>query len=502
MAAASAAAQKRPVVAVGSIMHESNSFNPSATTLDDFTFVDPGAGIGDQWAKGSTEMAGFIEGGAEAGFDMRPTIYVRATPKGAVTRDAFERLTGELIAKIKAIGKIDAVFLALHGAMYVEDFPQADEEIIRRVRNAIGKDLPLVVTHDFHANISPEIANLCDVLVVYKQTPHLDTKERGLQAAGILRRWLAGEVKPVQAIVKPPMIYNIVFQNTYAEPFRSLTQASIALEQSNPKVLAASVAGGYQYNDVPWIGPAIVVVTDNDRALAEREAERLSELMWATRDQIQLDLPDAARAVREAMQAPKFPVALFDTGDNVGGGSAGDSTFLLEELLKQKAEGWVVVLYEPEALAAAKRLGIDGEFDMLVGGKSDDMHGKPVRVRGKVRSLHAGRYLEPAVRHGGSRYWDNGHTAVIEAEGSTPDLQNLLVLTAKRTYPMSLHQIISVGIYPERQKILVVKGTVAPRAAYEPVAAQIVLVDTPGATRVNPARFQFRRARPGLWGIN
>jgi microcystin degradation protein MlrC len=105
------------------------------------------------------------------------------------------------------------------------------------------------------------------------------------------------------------------------------------------------------------------------------------------------------------------------------------------------------------------------------------------------------------VRHGGRRYWDNGHTAVIEVEGSTPDMLNLLVLTSKRAFPMSLHQIISVGVYPERQKILVAKGTVAPRAAYEPVSAQIVLVDTPGATSVNPARYTFKRVRPGLWGM-
>lgn len=501
LAAVPAAAQKRKVVAVGSIMHESNSFNPAQTGLQDFDYVELGSSITGRWAAGNTEVAGFIAGGVEAGFDLRPTIYTHATPKGAVTREAFEKLTAELIAKIKAIPDLDAVFLALHGAMYAEDYPQGDEEIVRRVRKAIGPKMPLVVTNDFHANISPETGKLCDVLVVYKQNPHLDTKDRGLQAASILRRWLAGEIKPTQAVVKPPILFNIVFQNTYAEPFKHLTQASIDLEKSNPKVLAASVTGGYQYNDCPWIGPAIVVVTDNDQALAEREAQRLSDMMWATRDQIKLNLPDSAAAVRDAMRAPKFPVSLFDIGDNVGGGSAGDSTFLLDELLKQKAEGWVVVLYEPEALAAAMKSGIDGPFDMLVGGKSDDAHGKPVRVKGKVRSLHAGRYIEPAIRHGGARYWDNGHTAVIEAEGSTPDMLNLLVLTGKRAFPMSLHQIVSVGVYPERQKILVAKGTVAPRAAYEPVSAQIVLVDTPGATSVNPARYKFTRVRPGLWGM-
>ncbi len=501
LAALSAAAQKKFVVVVGSLMHESNSFNADATTLKDFTFIDPGEGIMDRWAKGSTEVAGFLAGGSEAGFDMRPAIYATATPKGAVERKTFDELTRRLIEKIRAVPNADAVYLALHGALYAEDFPQGDEEIVRRVRQAIGPKMPLVVTHDYHANISPETGKLCDVLVVYKQNPHLDTRDRGLQAASILRRWLTGEVKPTQVVVKPPMLYNIVFQNTFDEPFKSLTQASIALEQSNPKVLAASVTGGYQYNDCPWIGPAIVVVTDNDPALAEREAKRLSDMMWATRDQIRLNLPDAAKAVKDAMAAPKFPVALFDIGDNVGGGSAADGTAILEELVKQKAQGWVMVIYDPAAVEAAKRAGIDGAFRMPVGGKSDNQHGKPVEIEGKVRSLHSGSFIETAIRHGGRRYWDNGNTAVIEAAGSTPDLANLLVLTSKRSVPFSIHQLVSCGIYPERQRILVAKGTVAPRAAYEPVAAQIVLVDTPGSTSVNPARYSFKRVRPGLWGM-
>jgi microcystin degradation protein MlrC len=139
---------------------------------------------------------------------------------------------------------------------------------------------------------------------------------------------------------------------------------------------------------------------------------------------------------------------------------------------------------------------------MPVGGKTDDLHGKPVRIRGTVRSLHKGEYIETEIRHGGGRYYDRGLTAVIEAEGSTRDLKNLLVLTAKRSSPNSIHQLVSCGIYPERQKILVAKGTIAPRAAYEPVAAEIVTVDSPGSTAVNPARFRFRNVREKLWGLD
>jgi microcystin degradation protein MlrC len=129
------------------------------------------------------------------------------------------------------------------------------------------------------------------------------------------------------------------------------------------------------------------------------------------------------------------------------------------------------------------------------------MHGKPVRIRGRVKTLHDGVWVEPAMRHGGGRYWDQGHCAVIEVEGSTRDLGNYLLLTPKRVIPFSIHQLTSVGIYPERQRILVAKGTVAPRAAYEPVSAKIIEVDSGGVTAVNPARFQFKHARAGLFGI-
>jgi microcystin degradation protein MlrC len=122
-------------------------------------------------------------------------------------------------------------------------------------------------------------------------------------------------------------------------------------------------------------------------------------------------------------------------------------------------------------------------------------------VRGRVKSLHQGDYIETEVRHGGGRYYQLGMAAVIEAEGSTRDLQNLLLLTTQRSSPNSLHQLISCGIYPQRQRILVAKGAIAPRAAYEPVAARIIMVDSPGATAVNPARFRFTRVREKLFGI-
>ena len=501
-----AAQAQRFLVGIGGLMHESNSFNAAKTTLADFgavrgiTNADPADAL-TIWRKSSNEVTGYLEGADAEGFDVHAGFFASATPKGPLTKDTFEALTGRLIESLKTARKLDGILLALHGAMVVDGHPQGDEEIVRRVRAAFGTSIPVIVTHDFHGNPSPELVKLCTALVSYQQNPHLDTRERGRRAAAIMARTLRGEVKPVQVIVKPPMVYNIIFQNTYAPPLLPVTRDSMELERTNPKILAASVMGGYQYADVPFMGPSVIVVADGDRDLAEREARRLADMLWNTRDRIVLKLPDPAEAVRLAMSATKFPVALFDTGDNVGGGSAADSTFMLDELLRQKAQGWVMTIADPAAVQTAIKAGIDGNFDLAVGGKTDDMHGKPVRVRGKVKSLHNGEYMETEVRHGGGRYFSMGPTAVIEVEGSTRDDKNLLVLTTRRVSPNSMHQIVSLGIYPERQKILVAKGTIAPRAAYEPVAAQIIPVDSPGATAVNPARFKFRNVREKLWGL-
>ena len=498
-----AVGQERPVIGVAGISHESNSFNVNKTVLEDFS-----PGIGEESAetflreraKARTTVSGYVEGAKRFGLELYPTLVTSATPKGPVTDHALDTMMAEILKRLKAAPKLDGILLALHGAMVVESYPSGDAEITRRVREAFGSDMPIIVTHDFHANVTPDIVRDSDVLITYKENPHIDTYDRGIQAAEIMAKMIHGEVKPTQTLVKPPMVYNIVFQHTKSEPLLPITNASRELEK-NPNVLAVSVSGGYQYADVPWMGPTAIVVTDDDPDLAEREAKRLSDMLWATRDDIVLREPSPAEAVKMAMEHDGRPVVLIDMGDNIGGGTPGDSTFVLEELLKQEAEGWAMVIADPEAFAVAEKAGVGGPFDLEVGGKTDPMHGKPVRVKGSVRSLHVGEYLETEVRHGGGRYWSMGKTAVIQVEGSTLDEPNLLLLTTKRSSPNSAHQLISNGVYVERQKIIVVKGAVAPRAAYEPIASRLIPVDSPGATAVNPAHFDYKRVRPGLFGM-
>jgi len=498
-------ARQSPIIGVGGIAHESNSFSLQKTEFDDFG-VDLEEPFADRKARffslenAKTVSSGYILGAKAQGLELYPALLASARPDGPVTDVAFDRLVAAMIDQLKSGPDLQGILLNLHGAMVVESYFSGDEEIVRRVREAFGPDMPIVVNLDFHANITPGLVELSDVVIVYKENPHVDTYDRGIQAVDIMAKIVRGEVNPTQFLVKPPMVYNIVFQHTFSEPLLPITTASKELEQQS-NILAVSVVGGYQYADVPWMGPSVVVVTDDDPDLAEKEANRLSAMLWDSREKTRLSLPDPAQAVQQAMEYEGRPVVLIDQGDNIGGGSTGDSTFLLEELMKQGAEGFVVVICDEEGYQLAEKTGVGNDFSFDVGGKTDNQHGKPVPIKGHVRSLHLGKYLETEVRHGGGRYWNMGKTAVIQLDGSTLDEPNLVLLTTHPSSPNSAHQLISNGVYVERQKIIVVKGAIAPKAAYEPIASKMISVDSPGATAVNPVYFDFKQVRAGLFGM-
>lgn len=485
-------------IAVGGIMHESNTFNHRQTPLEAFR-VQRSDELVRWWRDTPHEVGGFIVGAKRFGYELFPTLMAQATPGGIVTREAFERLTRELLERLSLAPRLDGLLLALHGAMVSEVYLDADGEVVRRVREQVGADFPLVVTHDFHANVSQQLVELSTALIVYKSYPHLDHHERGLQAASVIARTIKGEIRPVQALVKPPMLLNIVRQNTNAPPMDRVMEAVRALEEQ-PAIVVASVAGGYQYADVPELGPAAVVVTDGAPALAQQEARQLADHLWASRERLHFRLPDVVEAVRGARTSDRRPVILVDTGDNIGGGSSGDSTFILGELLRQGVTGWVVVLADPEAVAACARAGVGAALRLSVGGKRDSLHGEPVEVGGRVKCLHDGRFEESEVRHDGQRYHDQGLTALLEIGGPPAEKASYLLLTSRRQTPFSLQQLLSVGLQPTQQNVLVVKAAIAYRAAYEPIAGAIIEIDSPGVTTVNPARFRYRRAR-ALWGL-
>ena len=485
-------------IAVAGFAHESNTFSVQPTRLEDFGILT-GQEMLARHADTYHEIAGYVAAAEDLGLELCPILSASATPAGPVSPEAFEELCGRILAGLEDLGAVDGVLLALHGAMVAEEYPHGDAEVVRRVRELVGPEMPLVVTHDYHANVPPSLVEAADALVIYKTNPHVDQRERGWEAASILARTARGEVKPAMALAQPRLVLNICFHNTSLPPVQPILARAVELEQREG-ILSCSVAGGYQYADVEFMGPSVVVVADGDPELARAEADALSAAMWEARDQMIPGLPGPAEAVRQAMESREHPVTLLDVGDNIGGGSTGDSTLILEQLLAQGADGWVVTLWDPEAVRACAAAGIGAEVEVDAGGKTDDMHGDPQRVKGTVRTLSDGRYEERERRHGGGRHHNQGLTAVLRVPSGPGE--GLLVLDSKRQPPMSIHQITSAGIAPEQQKILVAKGAVAPRAAYEPVSPRLIEVDSGGACWMGRGPGDYRRADRGKYEWN
>jgi microcystin degradation protein MlrC len=380
--------------------------------------------------------------------------------------------------------------------MVTPKYPDADAETLRRLRAAIGPDVPIAATLDFHGNISPQMAETANILVGYQTYPHVDQRECGLNAVELLTRAVKGEIRSVCAVARPAMFINLLGQDTSREPMSRLIGTARGFEQL-VGIHSISVMAGFPYADVPDAGASVIAVADCDRATARHAAESLAAEMWRVREQLNVECPQADEAVRRALASDRTPVLLVDLGDNVGGGSAGDGTVLLAELLKQKATGFVVVLHSLAGVARAKAAGIGAVVDVTVGGTVDRLHGDPIAVRGAVKALHDGKWEEHEARHGGRRQNDQGHTAVLDLGDA-----NTLVLNSLRTPPFSLGQLTSVGIDPRQARMIVVKAAVAYKAAYAPSAGRIIEVDTPGLTAINPARFTYTHIRRPMFRLD
>jgi len=485
-------------IALGGIMHESNSFSAQPTTLGCFRAASliEGEEIRTVWGQAEHEVGGFFEGAEQLGLQTVPTLMGWATPSGMVEPQALDTMLERMIELLDGGRGLDGLLLALHGAMVLEGHRDGDAAILWRLRKELGPDFPIVCTLDFHANVSPDMIGLADALVMYQTNPHVDQRATGLRAAELITRIAGGEVRPALALEKPRMIFPILHQNTSADPLRSLLASVRELEQQDG-VLIANVAAGFPYADVPEMGPSVLVTTDGDEERARREARRLSEQMWGVRGELETDLPGAEEAIRMANESGEEPIILVEMGDNVGGGSAADGTCVLEELLRQRSERFVIVIYDPGAVQECARAGEQAQVDLEVGGKTDDLHGAPVRIQGTVRTIHDGRYEETEVRHGGKRFNDQGLTAVVEL-----DRGSLVLLNSLRDPPFSLQQLISLGIRPEGRRILVVKAAIAYRAAYEPIARRIIEADTPGTTTPSPARLQYTNIRRPMFPLD
>ena len=479
------------------LSHETNTFSNVPTNRAQFEARDLryGGEIIETYRGTGTCLGGMIAAAERLGATLLPSVAASASPAGLVTRDIYEHVKQRLLADLEAAGRLDGVLLDLHGAMVPEGVDDGEGDIIAAVRRAVGPDVPIAVTLDFHGNLGKGMVAGANLLHGYKTYPHVDMAERGAEAAERLAQVIGGRIKPTAAWRKPPLMPPLGRQGTARGPMRRLYDLADEMEK-DPKVISVSVFAGFPHADIPDAGLGIYVVTDDDQALAERLAGRLARVAWEHRHEfIHTALP-VKDAVAKALAAEGRPIVLADMADNTGGGAAGDGTEILRELLRVGARSATVAcIWDAAAVQECVKAGVGARVTLDVGGKVDDRHGAPIRVTGTVRTLSDGRFIHRGPMMNGlpGRL---GPTAVLDVD----DVK--VILITYRWQTLDPEMIRFVGIDPLREKILVVKSTIHYRAAFEPIAKEIIEVDAPGLSSSNLARFSYRRVRRPIFPLD
>lgn len=485
---------ERPRIAIGGIIHETHTFADPPTDLAAFAAqaLYRGDALVHALTGSSSSVGGMLAGCAAAGLEPIPTLYAAAMPGGIVRDAAYRALRDELLDRLAAALPLDGVLLALHGAMVAEGEHDAEGDLLARVRALVGPDVSIVVVFDMHGNLSVRSVACADVAVAFNANPHVDAYARGKEAAIIMARLVRRAIRPIAALAQLPLLLPPQATGTDDPPL-AIVHARAAELRADPQVIAICIMAGFAYADTPDTGASIVVATDNDVERARRYARDLADLLLAHRSAALPTLHPPDAAVQRALTMPGGLIILVDSADNIGGGAPGDGTDALRALLAAQAQEATVVIADPGAVAVCWVAGEGGVIETLIGGKVDRWHGEPVLVRGVVRRLNDGIFrCENKDNHFAAFYGDTiqmGRTAWLRADGIN------ILLTERKTPPFDLAQLRGVGIIPEQQKIIVVKSAVAYRAAYLPIAAGVIEMDTAGLCSANLSRFPYRHLR-------
>lgn len=476
------------------LQHESNTFIPRPTTLDHFRqgALLTGEAVRDAYGASRHEVGGFLTTLAAENIEAVPLFLAIAVPGGAVTADALDTMLGMIADQLDAAGELDGLLVAPHGAGVGEAHPDLDGHWLAWLRDRVDNDVPLLCTLDPHANVSPRMVEACNATVSYRTNPHIDQEATGKEAARLLVRTLRGEINPVQALARPPVQISIDRQESGALPCRALYHRANQILQ-RPGVLSTSINLGFPYADVPELGTSFIVVTDDDPALAESCADELGDWLVEHRQDFAPRLTSVEDAVAEAA-ASEDSVCLLDMGDNIGGGSPGDATFLAHALCNAAVDSSLVCLCDPEAASAARNAGAGATVTLRMGGKTDDRHGPPLEAEVEVLGLHPGRFDVAEVRHGGRPGYDMGPTAVVRTR---TDLT--IILFSIRIPPFSESQITHCDLDPDEFRVLTAKGVNAPIAAYENFCDRFIRVNTEGSTCADMTTFTFHHRRRPLF---
>ncbi|MGC2200629.1 MAG: M81 family metallopeptidase [Stellaceae bacterium] len=481
-------------------MHETNTFSRVPTDMTvirrrDFHLENeiPEAFRGTRSAFGAT-----FEAADKFGWTLVHPISANPNPSGIVTDDAFEQITGMILAAVVAKRPIDGVLLHLHGAMVSESHEDAEGEFLAQLRSRLGPEAPVVVTLDLHANVTQRMADNANALIAYRTYPHIDQYERAWQGAELLQRAMQGEIRPKTVIARRPMIYGLDHGRTQRGPMAELIARGETLENRG-EVLVVSICAGFSRANIRDVGPSVTVTVDGDARRAQAIAEEFMDHAWETRNFTTVELLPVTEVVglaREGRSGDK-PLVIADYTDNPGGGGYGDATALLQGLVEAEVECVAFhAICDPEAVREGMRAGVGTKTTLTLGGKIDpSMGGGPLSLFGEVVCLTNGRFIAYGPMGGGIER-NYGPSMAFRVGGI-----DIIVIT-NNGQAVDLAQFTSLGVDPTRYRTVAVKSMQHFRAAFEPIARKVVLVDTGALCMEIYTPELFSKVRRPVWPLD
>jgi len=422
----------------------------------------------------------------EKGWELIEGTAAWADPAGLVNRSTYEGLRDEVLDQLKAAMPVDAVVLGLHGAMVAAGYDDTEGDILARVREIVGPDILVCAELDPHSHLTAKRLAAADFFVYFKEFPHTDFVDRAEDLWRIAVETLEGRLNPVMSVFDCRMID---VYPTSRDPMRSFVDRIMRLEKEDADILSISVIHGFMAGDVPEMGTKMLVVTNSKPEKGEALARELGLELFSKRGTFIMPQIDEIEAVTRAKAATSWPVVIADVWDNPGGGTAGDATVLLQELLERGVtDAAIGTIWDPMAVQICMAAGEGAEIPLRFGAKSAPGTGNPVDGVVKVVKL-----VENAEMKFGESFAPFGDAVHITLDG----IDIILNSTRAQSFDPSLFSVM--GIDPLSKKMLVIKSTNHFYASFSKIAAEIIYCSAGTPYPNNPAKTAYRRAPKNIW---
>ena len=487
---------------IARLNHETNTFSPIATTLADFEPLYGEAALADQ-RHARTAMGAFIRlAESQPGTTLITPLSATANPSGTVAADAYTHLSNAILTGVRE--QPDAILLDLHGALVAENAADGEGALLAAIRH-IAPSTPIAVALDLHGNVTPAMAENANIMVSFKTYPHIDMAETGEHAGRLMMDMLAGLTRPLTHLVQLPLLSHTLRSNTNDGAMQRAVEAARHAEQT-AGVLAVSVMAGFSLADFADAGVSVIVVTDNDKALATQVASDIAAQIWRDREGFVYRSEPLAQSIARAraMQTEpgEGPVLLLDHSDNVMSGGTCDTMDVLAAALKAQLSPILVgPICDPQAVQRLWKLRPTDVVSAEIGNRiplaQQGITKKPVRMTGVVRAKSDGDFTVSGPIYTGAKV-SLGRTVVFDT------VDALIVISERRMEPFDMGIFNCVGMDPSNYEYLLLKSRMYARPVFGAIAKGLVECDADqgGPTSSNYALFPFKNIRRPVYPLD